>query len=115
MSSYDGGVTFQNQTVTIANGATTSGIANLDGLAVMGFIIPAAFTGATMTFLGSDDGTNFYTLVNASGTTLSVTVVTSSYMLMSATDLIGIRYLKLVSASSEGAQRSIGIITRSIE
>lgn len=111
----DNGAYFQNQTVTIANGATTSGAANLDGLAVMGFIIPAAFTGTTITFLGSDDGTNFFTLVNASGTTLSVTVVTSSYMLMSATDLMGIRYLKLVSGASEAAARSVGIITRSVD
>lgn len=111
----DNGASFQNQTVTIAESGTTSTAANLDGLAVMGFIIPAAFTGTTMTLLGSDDGTNFYSLVNASGTALSVTVVASSYMLMSATDLMGMRYLKLVSGSSEAAARSVGIITRSVE
>ena len=54
-------------TVTIANAATTSDAIETGGMNLVGIIFPPAFTGATITFTGSVDGTNYLTMKDTAG------------------------------------------------
>lgn len=100
-------------TVTISSGQTASGALDLRGRAFVGFIMPAAFTGSSVTFQGSADGTNFYALYNSDNTQFSITVSTSRYYCLNPADFLGMQQLKIVSGSAEGADRDITIVTRS--
>lgn len=111
---FNGQIAFENQAVTIRSGQTTSGMADLNGLTAVGFIIPATFTGTALGFKGSVNGTTFATLTNASGTALSATVVAGTFLLVSATDFIGIRLLQIVSNATEAADRSVIVVARSM-
>ncbi len=101
-------------TVTIANGATLSSAADLTGYALVGIIMPAAFTGTSITFSMSDDGTTFYAITNAGGTALSATVAASKCILFTPGDFVGVRHLKLTSGSAEGGARTIKLIMRKL-
>lgn len=102
-----------NVPASIASGQTTSGAVELKGLMLCGILLPAAFTGTTLTFLVSVDGTNFYTLkTSTSGTTLSYTVAQGTYAALNPQDFYGVNYLKIVSGSSEGAARTLALAVR---
>lgn len=110
---FQGRIFIQQTPAVIASSATTSGNVATNGGGLVGLIMPAAFTGTTMTFNGSDDGTNFYALYNTSGTQLSITVSTNRLILFTPGDLVGPQYLQLVSGSTEGGARTIQCIVRS--
>src|SRR3954463_4432954 len=101
-------------TVTIASGATLSGAADLSGYTLVGLIMPAAFTGTSITFSMSDDAGTFYAITNAGGTALSATVAASKCILVTPGDFVGIRHLKLTSGSTEGGSRIIKLIMRKL-
>ena len=99
--------------VTILNGATDSGAFNMKDVAFVGLIIPAAFTGASISFKVSDksDGT-FVQLYDETGTLVSVAVGASrAYALPAA--ISGWQYVKVVSASAEVADRVLTFVTKS--
>jgi hypothetical protein len=100
--------------VTIANGATSSGAVDLQGRGVVQIILPAAFTGASITFTASPNDGTYQALYNTSNTALSMTVTQGRTYILAPSDLVGVRYLKLVSASAEGASRTIGIVSREL-
>ncbi len=106
--------TFRNESVTIANGATTSGVIDLDGLGLVGMIMPAAFTGTTVTFQISDDNVTFYDLYNTNNTALSATVTQGRAYLFVPGDFVGVRFLKVKSGSTEGGARVIKLVTRAL-
>jgi len=110
---FNGAVGFQTSTQTISSGQTTSDIVTLNGFGMVGIILPAALTSTSMTFTGSQDGTNFSALYNTSGTQLNITVAASRIILFSPGDFVGVNYLKLVAGSAEGADRTIQVISRS--
>lgn len=109
---FNGRIAIQDASVTISSGSTTSGAFATEGLGVVALIMPSAFTGTTMSFTGSNDGATYNALYNTSGTALSITVAAGRNILFSPGDLVGIRFIKLVSGSTEGADRSIRVITR---
>lgn len=114
MTDYFGGRIFIQQTpAVIASSGTTSGNLATNGGGLVGLIMPAAFTGTTMTFNGSDDGANFYALYNTSGTQLSITVAVNRMILFTPGDLVGPQFIQLVSGSTEGSSRTIQCIVRS--
>jgi hypothetical protein len=78
----------------------------------VGILMPSAFTGATIELEGSIDGTNFYDIYNTDGSALSITVGTDRLIALVPSDLACVRYLRIVSASSEAAERTINIIVR---
>jgi hypothetical protein len=94
----------------IASGQTKSSIIDAEHLSLRGLLMPAAFTGATMTFEVSDkaDGT-FIPLVDESGAAVSVTVTQSEGVALdtASRELGAFRFLKLVSGSAEAAAREI--------
>lgn len=112
MTRYLGNLTVNY--VTIASGQTTSGAIDLQGLCLCQVIVPAAFTGASISFSSSPNDSTYQALYNASNTLLSLTVTQGRSYNISPQDFAGCRYLKLVSASAEGADRVIGLVTREV-
>lgn len=101
-------------TVTISNGTTTSNAIDLQGLCLVQIQTPAALTGTAITFQSSNDGVTYQPLYNDSNTQLSITVGTSRNYNIAPTDFAGCRFLKIVSNASEGSDRAITLITRTV-
>ncbi len=106
-------VLIKNPAVTIANAATQSSVHDLEGDTLVGFYTPAALTGTTITFEATRDGSNFFPVRNASGQ-ISYTVTTSQYYAVNPSDFAGVRQVRLVSGSAEGAARTITLACRTI-
>lgn len=98
--------------VTISSGQTVSGAATLGDHVLCGFITPSALTGSSMTFQGSVDGTNYYTIYDYTNALISTTVDTSSSRAyaLNVIDFLPWRYIKIVSASAEGSDRDIQLL-----
>jgi hypothetical protein len=101
-------------TVTIASGQTTSGAIDLtDQEKLLAVTIPAEFTGTTITFTASVDGST-YLPVYYEGTQYSVSVGTSRFIALDPRVFASANYVRIVSGSSEGAGRSVGIVVRAV-
>ncbi|MGR3218840.1 MAG: hypothetical protein ACUZ8H_03355 [Candidatus Anammoxibacter sp.] len=97
-------------TATIASSGTVSDAVLLYGCTAIGFETPAALTGTTFTFQGSiDNGTTFVTIKDQLNTTVSYTVSVDSAYALDATIFAPYDQIKVVSGSSEGAERLIKI------
>lgn len=94
---------------SIANGATESAAIALNGMALVGLFIPAAFTGTAISFEAATavDGTYVPVKSTTSGTALSYTVAVSTYCAIDPKDLLGVNFLKIKSGSTEGGARTI--------
>jgi hypothetical protein len=106
----------------IANGASTSGIVDLDGgeRQIVGLQMPAAWTTASLTFDGSHDGTTFvpihhgagaYTITAAQGAAASLGVS------LAAEAFAPWAYVKIRSGVigtyvNQGAERTIKVLTK---
>jgi hypothetical protein len=116
MNIYQKGIPI-NQTATIAASGTTSGAVDLGGTTLVELDIPATFTGTSVTFLKSNslDGT-YAALRDGLGNNVTLTVAQG--LNISAGNIIkhllGVRYIKVVSGSTEGAERVIGLVSRVI-
>ena len=101
------------QMLTIANGATTSDACVSAAYAAFGLQLPAAFTGASISFtVSADGGTTYQALYDRTNTVVSVTVVQGrSYDLPD--ELAAWDHFKIVSASSEGAARTLWVVGKS--
>lgn len=104
------------KTATIATGATTSGAISLAGMKVFALSF-GTMTGTAMTFTASDspEGT-FRALYDDAGNAISLTIasdrvvgVTSNAASMA---LAGCNWIKLVSGSTEAAEREITLLGR---
>lgn len=99
----------RKQTLTIANGATKSDAFDNRNCEHAGVVIPAAFTGASISFEVSADGATYQALYDTSDALVSQNVTQGrSYDLPNALD--GWPFFKIVSASAEGAARSIVVV-----
>lgn len=97
-------------TATIAISTQTSDAVKLYGCTAIGFAIPAAFTGTTVTFTGSmDGGTTFSTIKDKLDATVSYTVSVDSAYALDAATFAPYDQIKIVSGSVEAAARSITI------
>ena len=96
--------------VTIASSGTTSTALTLQGTIPLAMQMPAAFTGTAITFQCSNDGSTFYDLYNGS-TLYSVTVAASRYIALNPDIFEGVRFVRLVSGSNEGAIREIFLVS----
>ena len=94
-------------TAVIANGATTSGEISAENMAGGSFQIPSAFSGASVSFTGTNEsGGTFVAIHDSTNTVVSQTVTASKAYAFPAT-VMQFRFFKIVSASAEGAARSI--------
>ena len=95
-------------TATIANNAQDSSTIDMRGYAQGGFILPAAFTGATVSFKVSVDDSTYAAFYDSANSLVSITV-TQAQAYAFPIGLFAFPYVKIRSASAEGAARSISI------
>lgn len=99
------------ENAVIANGGTVSSPAvDLGDLSLCGLIVPV-MTGTALTFQVSVDGTNFYVLHDSTKAAFTVTVDgTARAFYLTPQIFAGWKYIKVVSGSAEGAERTIKVI-----
>jgi len=98
-------------TVTIASSGTISTSITIEGgRTVLALRTPATLTGTEFKFQASTDGDNFFALYNGS-TEYAVTVAASRYVSLNTEVMAGVRFLKVVSGSSEAASRIISVVS----
>ena len=102
----------------IPSGQTSSQEIDLSGNALCGFFMPASFTGASLKITTSTTSGGTFETVQAdelgSGDYL-ITVTASKYVPITNLAIIaGLRFIKLVSTSSEAADRVITLVVRPV-
>jgi hypothetical protein len=83
--------------VTIASGASSSGAAILAGKRPSLIQMPDAWTAAPISFLGSPDGTNFYSLYDTAGVVISALASPGWRIALSPTYFSNMISLKVLS------------------
>jgi hypothetical protein len=101
----------KKQTLTIANGATSSDAFVAEGHVAFGLKMPGTFTGASISFTVSDDGTTYQALYDQFNNQVTVTVAASRNYDLPA-ELAAWPYFKIVSASAEGGARSLVVTAK---
>lgn len=106
-------------TATIANNANLSEAVTLGGLALLRISMPSAWTTASLTFQGSEDGTTFNDLYDDSGTEVAVAASASRCIVVDPTKFISTPYLKVRSGTSaspvsQGGARTLTLGLRSL-
>lgn len=101
--------------VTIANGASLSGVANVMDGEVVAIVLPA-LTSAAISFQGSVDGTNFYDLYTSGGTEVTLGAANTGSRIQDVPEVVRtMPYLKVRSgptaaAVNQGAARTITLV-----
>lgn len=93
--------------VSIASGGTTSATVSTSGMQLVGCQIPALFTGTSISFTAATTkSAAFQELDNSSGK-VSYTVAQGKFISINPADFAAVQYFKIVSNSSEGANRTL--------
>lgn len=103
----------QRTHAVIANGGTTSGEIDLTSQLLCGIIVPAAFTGTSLSFTVADEpgSLSFLPLYKDDGTQRTLAVVQGRHYTVNPADFAGVRILKIVSNAAEGADRTLKLVT----
>lgn len=102
------------QTVTILSGQTESNPVQLARSSLVGIRIPGTFTGTTISIMESDSQNGTYQVVNPSGAGSTYPVTASNTLAIPVNNSACCAWVKLKSDSSEGANRNLTIITRTV-
>lgn len=100
--------------VTIESSGTKSTSVDLRGMTLCGFYLPASFTGTAITFEASADNSTYLPVQDGDGAAISKTVAQGQYIKLDPADFAGIQFIKLVSGSTEGAERTITLAIRQV-
>ena len=103
------------QTFDIANSDTVSTAVDLENNTLVGLELPALFTGTTITFQASNNNGTFKDVKKEDGTSYFLVVAQNTYVVIPPSALAGLRYVKIVSGSSESPARSVKAIVRQIK
>lgn len=103
-----------NPTAAIANGQTSSGAVDLGGTTLCGIHMPAAFTGASITIQAAPTLGGTYQTVQKNNVDIVISVTQGKYVSLTPSDWAGLQFIKIVSASSEGAGRTLTLATRPV-
>jgi hypothetical protein len=103
-------------TVTIANGASLSGAAEIGQGTLVGIQLPT-LTSASLSFQGSHDGVTYVEVVDASAAAVAYGASTGAVYIKAPADLAGVPFLKVRSGTSgspvaQGAARTISLIVK---
>jgi hypothetical protein len=102
--------------VAIANGQTTSDPIDLAGTDLCGIEFPAAMTGTNIKLLMASSFNGVYKTVQkdeVGGGDYTITVTANKYVPITNLAIpAGLRFIKLVSSSTEGADRALVLATR---
>ena len=109
----------QTVDVTIANGESLSGAVDLNGMALVGLIMPAAWTAANLTVALSIDNSTYNNLYDSNGNEYLITAAASRRIIVPASDLPAVKWLKIRSGTSgaavaQGGARVITLLARQI-
>ena len=101
--------------IDISDNANNSSAAQCGGLLLSGVVFPAAMTGTTVTFDFSFDGTTWYDVKETDGSDVSYSVSAGDVVRVdpSGWAFASAGYLRIVSGSSEAADRTINLIFKS--
>ncbi len=101
--------------VVISASGTTSNAIDLGGTALCGVYIPSGFQGTSITFQAATaiDG-SFVAVKGKDGQNISATVAASQYTALDPADFAGVRFLKIVSGTTESAQRTLKLAARPV-
>ena len=97
----------ESETFTIANGQTTSNAIKLMGRSLAALIMPAAFTGTSLTIKASIDGVTYLDAYNTDGNILTISCAANRYICLFTPDFFATEYIKIVSSGAEGAERVV--------
>jgi hypothetical protein len=100
----------RSQVWTIANGQTVSDAIDKLSEDLVGFKLPATMTGATVSFQVSDDdvdGAGTYQALSWEGTVVSFATASAQSVSIDPSKFAGWRWIKIVSGTAEGAERTI--------
>jgi hypothetical protein len=111
--------TLSTATATIANGASLSGANDLAGAALIRILMPATWTAAVLTFSVSNDNATYYDLYDQFGVEMTGQAAASRAIILSPSDFIGWRYVKIRSGTSaspvnQGGSRDVILATRTV-
>lgn len=103
---------------TIAINESLSTAVAIGGSALVGLIMPAAWTAANITLQGSHDGVTFNNVHTDDGTEKTITAAASRYIALNPADYIGMDEIKLRSgtnaaAVTQAAARTITLVFQS--
>jgi len=104
----------QTPTVTIADGATTSGVLRVGDYLPAGIKTPAGWTTADITFTVSEsEGGTFVPMYNTSGSVVTISAAAASrWYAIAPQDFAGTPYLKLVSSVAQAGGDSLIVSMR---
>lgn len=105
------------QTVTIANGATTSAEIDLEDQVIVGLYTPSTFDGTTITLTTAPTagGTHYPVAAsNAASTAYTITTTASTYTPVKCDEVtLGLRYIKIVCGTSQSTSATdLLLVTR---
>ncbi len=106
--------------ITIANGQSISGAANLGGLRLFGIVMPAAWTAASITFqMSADGGSTWNNVYDQNGNEVTVTAGSSRFIALDPATLPAVQWLQARSGTAsspvnQGADRSLTLVLRSV-
>lgn len=89
-----------DNTFTIANGASLSSARDLQGRAVSAILMPATWDTAALTFQGSIDGVTYANIYDTDGVQLTVAADASRMIQIAPGMWMGVNYLKIRSGTS---------------
>jgi len=101
-------------TAVIASAGTVSGAVDMVGTGVVAIQLPAAMTGGSISFQASADNVTFSPVYDDTGL-VAVTTAANQYVTLPASITKSARYVKLVSDTAEGAERTIKLIARPVD
>lgn len=102
--------------VTIANGQTTSNVADTGGAPLAGIYAPASMTGASLRFQAAitGDGT-FSDVRDRFGNNITVTLnAAGSFHSLTDSLLFGADFIRVISSSAEGAERVLTLVFQQV-
>lgn len=97
------------KTVTIANNTTTSNALKLEKGFVPWSLDIDTITGATFTFSSASTLTGTYRVISSGGSDYTVTATDDKHIILDPTKFGGCNFIKIISASAEGAERTITV------
>ena len=98
-------------TATIPNGGTDSATVTVpDNRRLVGFLMPSAFTGTTLTFKGALTSGGTPRAIYNEASVYSIGVGTNRFVAVDPNVFLGVQFLVLVSGSTEAAEREIELV-----
>lgn len=108
------------RTAVIASGESLSAAINdIDGGALVGIVMPAAWTAANLTLQASHNDTDFANVYDDAGNEVTITAAAGRYIRLTPADYFGANALKVRSGTSgtpvnQGAARTIIFVLASL-